>query len=155
MKIICAFCKTTFAARGRTGRCPMCGHRAGTRRKTRTGKLFAVAVLFLAACVFAVAALRVFAARQRAESLTVSISGVKYTNAGYIVRGNIRNFSDRTHSVPDLVFVLKTETGAVALRAVHLPPSGLIEPMSDMEFEKTIGPRHPNAQKISVQFEGG
>ena len=152
MKIICAFCKTPFAVRGRVAKCPVCGHRAAVSKKGGSGKFFVAAALFLLVGIFAIASMRVFTTRQKSELLTVSVSDVKHTSAGYVVRGNIRNFSDQTYSVPDLMFVLKNGFGDVLSQVVQLPPSGLIEPKSDMEFIKTISPKVDGAEKISVQF---
>jgi len=152
MKTVCAFCKTEFVVRGQTGACPVCGRRVRVPKKSGTGKLFAAVAVFLCASVFAVASFRMFSMRQKSELLSVSVSDVKYTDAGYTVRGNIRNFSDNTYSVPDLRFVFKSDGGEILRIVVELPPSGLIEPKSDMEFIKTISPKIPGAQRISVGF---
>ena len=131
----------------------MCGRRApAPKRDNPTWRLWIAVASLLAASIFATVALSVFGRNQKKEFLTVSISNVGYTDSGYVVRGNIRNFSDRTYSVPDLVFVLKTESGVVLNQIVQLPPNGLIEPLLDIEFVKKIGPRPAGARKISVHF---
>jgi DNA-directed RNA polymerase subunit RPC12/RpoP len=153
MKITCAFCKTEFSAARGDARCPVCGHRAAAaKRGGETRRLWVAVAALLAASIFATVALGIFGRNQKRELLTVSISNVGYADSGYVVRGNIRNFSDGTYSIPDLVFLIKTDSGAVLSRIIHLPPSGLIEPMSDIEFVKKIGPRIKDAQKISVHF---
>ncbi|MDR1826615.1 MAG: hypothetical protein LBQ49_02895 [Rickettsiales bacterium] len=154
MKVVCAFCKTVFRVRGQIGKCPVCGRAVRVRKKSGAGKLAIVILLFLSAFIFAAVAFRVFDAKQKAELLSVTISDVQYTAAGYIVRGNIRNFSDRTYSVPDLRFVFKDDLGNVLQTVVELPPSGLIEPKSDVGFVKKIGAKILDAKRISVQFAG-
>ena len=154
MKVVCAFCRTVFRVRGRIGKCPVCGRAVRVRKKSGAGKLALVLFLFLAAFVFAAVSFRVFDAKQKGELLSVTISDVQYTNAGYIVRGNIRNFSDRTYSVPDLRFVFKDDAGNVLQTVVELPPSGLIEPKSDVGFVKKIASKVLGAKRISVQFAG-
>jgi DNA-directed RNA polymerase subunit RPC12/RpoP len=153
MRAVCSFCKTDFrTALSGAGKCPVCGHRTFAAKKNPTMKFFIVALLFLAASLFAVVALNTFDRNKKSEFLSVSISDVKNAGGGYVVRGNIRNFSDRTYSVPDLMFLLKTESGTILGQVVQLPPSGLIEPMSDIEFVRKIEPVVMGAQKISVQF---
>lgn len=152
MKVVCDFCKTNFRIRGKTGKCPVCGRRFAVPAKAGSGKFFFAAAMFLLVSVFAVVALRLFDSQQKAESLVVSISNVKFGDSGYVVRGNIRNFSDKTYSVPDLVFVFKSETGDILSQVVQLPPGGIIEPMSDMEFIKKISSKVEGASTVSVRF---
>ena len=153
---ICSFCRTEFKASASGAKCPMCGRRAaphaGAGKTFSTVKLFFAAAMFLASGIFSITALDIFGRNQKSELLVVSVASVKAANGGYIVRGNIRNFSDTTYSVPDMVFVLKTESGIVLNRVTELPPSGLLEPMSDMEFIRLVAPRIEGAAKISVEF---
>ena len=155
MKITCSFCKTEFGVRRYGARCPLCGRVAnvGGKKSSKTTKLFIVVALFLLTGIFATISLQIFNHNQKAALLTVTIANVSRTKAGYVVRGNIRNFSDKTYSVPDMVFILKTENGIELRRVSSLPPAGLIEPLSDMEFIRTIAPMLEGAQRISVQFE--
>ena len=155
MRIVCAFCKTAYVARGKIGKCPVCGHSVRVPGNVNAKKPYVAAGLLLCAVVFAVAALRVFDVRQKSELLSVSVSDVRHTSAGYVVSGNIRNFSAQTYSVPDLKFVFKDSEGNVLQTVIELPPSGLIEPKSDVAFIKKIEPRIPGAHKISVQFTEG
>ncbi|MDR2268561.1 MAG: hypothetical protein LBD94_00040 [Rickettsiales bacterium] len=154
MKTVCAFCKTEFnTSSNGAGRCPVCGHRTPpVRAKPETPKLFIAVALFLAASIFAVVTINLFNRNQKKELLTVLITNVGFDDKGYIVKGNIRNYSETTYSIPDLVFMLKSDSGTVLNQVVQLPPSGLIEPMSDMEFIKKISPIVPGAKKISVHF---
>ncbi|MDR1071701.1 MAG: hypothetical protein LBL21_03605 [Rickettsiales bacterium] len=155
MQAVCSFCKTQFrVGKDGSGKCPVCGRRTGAPRrgKNSTAKLFVASLLFLLASIFAAVSLKVFDGNKKAELLQVSISKIVAADSGYAVHGNIRNFSENTYSVPDLVFVVKTDSGIVLARVVQLPPHGLIEPMSDMEFVRVLSPRIDGAGKISVQF---
>ena len=156
MKTICVFCKTEFnVSQSGKGKCPICGHRTlATRRVSSTQKLWMAVSLFFAASLFAVISMKVFNKNQKEENLIVSIYDVKYTDTGYIVRGNIRNFSDTTYSVPDMIFTLKSDSGVILNQIVKLPPSGLIDPKSDLEFASTLEPKVIGAGKISVEFVG-
>ena len=158
MTTTCSFCKTEYAAiAGRAAKCPLCGRPApGARAAKRnpTPRLFVAAAMFLLTGIFTTLALKTFDRNQKSELLRVSISSVRDTSDGYEVRGNIRNFSENTYSIPDLVFVLKTESGIVLNRITELPPGGLIEPMSDVEFVRRISPKAAGATKVSVEFAG-
>jgi hypothetical protein len=139
-----------------SGKCPICGHRIQVKRKhapSATRKLWVAVMLFLVTCLFTIGAIKIFNKKQKSELLTVTISDVSYTDNGYIVRGNIRNFSDETYSIPDLVFLFKTDTGAILNKITQLPPNGLIDPMSDVEFIKKLEPKVVGAGKISVEFD--
>jgi hypothetical protein len=155
MQAVCSFCKTPFrVGKSGAGKCPVCSRRFGPapKKTSPTPKLFIAALLLLAASVFAAMSLNIFNRNRKAELLTVSISKTIDAANGYVVRGNIRNFSENTYSIPDLVFVIKTDSGIALSRIVQLPPSGLIEPLSDMEFIRVLSPKMPGAGKISVQF---
>jgi len=154
MRVVCAFCKTNFkVARSGAGKCPICGHRASVlAAQSGTPKFFITVALFLAVSIFSVVAIKLFNQNQRAQMLTVSISEIRHTDTGYIIRGNIRNFSENTYSVPDMMFIFKTESGVVLNRIVQLPPSTSINPKSDMKFLRRLEPRVHGAQRISVRF---
>ena len=157
MTTTCSFCKTKYAILGPNARCPLCGRPAAGARSARrnpTPKLFIAAATFLMAGIFTTLALKTFDRNQKSELLRVSISSVRDTADGYEVRGNIRNFSENTYSIPDLVFVLKTDSGIVLNRITELPPGGLIEPLSDVEFTRRISPKSTGAAKVSVEFAG-
>ncbi|MDR3208391.1 MAG: hypothetical protein LBT45_00920 [Rickettsiales bacterium] len=155
MQAICSFCKTTFrVGKSGAGKCPVCGRRTGApkKRSSPTAKLFVAALLFLLTSIFAVVSMNVFRRNEKSELLQASISKIVIAESGYIVHGNIRNFSENTYSIPDLVFVLKTDSGVVLNQIVQLPPHGLIEPMSDIEFVRVLTPKISGAGKISVRF---
>ena len=152
MKIQCPFCKSEIK-NPTGGRCPICGHRINIPKKQgQTPKLWLAVALFFVTVMFSIISFRIFNQNQKSSFLTVSISDVKFSDTGYLVRGNIRNFSDRTYSIPDLVFVVKTDSGTILNRVKKLPPNGLIDPASDIEFIQTVTPKIVGAAKISVQF---
>jgi len=109
-------------------------------------------MVFLAATVLLILAMPMLKQQQKSQLLVVSVAEIRHTDTGYVIRGNIKNFSENTYSVPDLMFVFKTESGAILNQIVQLPPSGLIEPRSDMQFLRRVEPKVPNAKRISVRF---
>lgn len=117
-----------------------------------TKKLFISVALFLVASIFAVIAINVFNKNRVSEILSVSITSVQIANDGYVISGNIRNFSDTNISVPDLIFTMKTDNGTVLNQVSVLPPNGIAMPKSETEFVKKITPKTFGANKISVEF---
>ena len=154
MRVVCAFCKTNFkVARSGAGRCPICGHRTPVMAaQSRTSGFLIAILMLLAVGIFSIFAIKLFNQNQKSQLLTVSISEVRHTDTGYIISGNIRNFSENTYSVPDMMFIFKTESGVVLNRIVQLPPSTSINPKSDMKFLRRLEPRVHGAQRISVRF---
>jgi DNA-directed RNA polymerase subunit RPC12/RpoP len=149
MKTTCAFCKTNFMlAKSGAGRCPACGRRTCAKPR-ETAKFWIATALFLGTCIFAITALT--KAGRKTEQLTISLSSVAEKDGEYVVRGHIRNFSENAYPVPDLVFVMKGLSGTRLNETTRLPPNGLIEPRSDIEFERRLD-IVPGAQRISVSF---
>ncbi|MDR1027443.1 MAG: hypothetical protein LBL46_03450 [Rickettsiales bacterium] len=154
---ICAFCKTPFRiAKSGAGKCPVCGHRTGAVRPAAglgpSAKLWLAVALMLAAALFAIVAFSVFGKNQKKELLTISVVSVANAESGYSIKSVIRNFSDSTYSVPDIVFVIKSKSGEILGQVAQLPPDGLIDPMSELSFTRIVEPAVPGGATISARF---
>jgi len=113
--------------------------------------------VFLSFCIaiFLISALYIYYhdnVQGDAGGLFVHISTVSATDSSYIVHGVIKNTSDVTRSVPDLVFNIRNSQGLLLARETTLPPSGISMPGAETKFKRIVGPKITGATSLSVAF---
>ena len=155
MRVVCSFCNTGFnAARAISEcRCPICGRKNIIKKKS----LFSPLILFLgflaAISVFSAAYIYYNDERLAPDGgLFVSISAVRALDNGYVIEGVVKNTSDVTRSVPDLVFNIRNSQGILLVRETTLPPTGLAMPGAEIKFKRIVGPKIIGANSLSVTF---
>ena len=161
MKLTCPFCDTKYSAviaAGKSVECACCGHQwlpSGGRLWGRLiTVLFAVCLVMLVAIVAATFYVKDKRHARAADPLAVSvISLTREEGDAWLLRGAVKNQSDRVFGVPVVTAVMRDDKGKVIGRQKFSPEVPLLAPSERAEFSHKITITSPLVKKIGLEFE--
>ncbi|MDR1361029.1 MAG: hypothetical protein LBJ18_01830 [Rickettsiales bacterium] len=167
MKIKCEFCKTEYSVSTRPSgpvECAVCGHIQTVAAPRRRGSLLTVLAsvcALLAAIVFAVVIMaRDTGHTKRNHPLTATIESIRtvvdaFGEPHLVVSGRVKNQSQEIYGVPNLLFVLRDNKGAVLETQKFLPPAAILDIGESAEFSHTLSASAAGVKKVNVELETG
>ncbi len=162
MKITCPFCKTEYSAEnaaGKTVQCACCGHiwQIPHVRKNSWLLLLAAVCALMSALIFVAAVISSHndkVSKPLIAELSSQQQGFDETTGApvIIIKGHIKNNSNKIYGVPDMIVKLKDSDKNVIGTAKVLSPVPLLDAGESADFQTTIPEPVKKVKRMSVEF---